>query len=104
MSDPDLIGYVTLRVPIRLVEESESFEIPEVYTYLQPGDAELVSHDIPAAWHKHLREEIIECGGISPAEWTEKELAETTILSEHPLPIEPPMPTLDFNFLNRAGS
>lgn len=99
MTDPGrLIGYVTLRVPIRLVEESESPEMPEVYTFLETGEAELVTHDIPAAWHEHLRDEMIECG-IHLGDWGPAELAGTTILHEHPLPAEPRLPTLDlFNF------
>ncbi|MBG0738726.1 hypothetical protein IV500_04745 [Paeniglutamicibacter antarcticus] len=103
MQKPDLVGYITLRVPIRLIKESESWEIPEVYTYLQPGEPELVSHDIPAAWHERLREELEEGGGIEVGQWGPEELAATTTLSEHPLPTEPPLPSLDLFSLLNAG-
>lgn len=99
MSGKDPIGYLTVRIPIRLVEESESPEMPEVYTYLDAGPAELISHDIPIAFHEHLRDELVESGGIEVGEWGPAELAGTTTLHEHPMPAVTPPPTLDlFNF------
>lgn len=74
MTTQDPIGYVTIRVPIHAVTESESWEIPQEYTYLQPGDAELVTHDIPAGWHELLREQLVE-SGIPLAPWTDEEVA-----------------------------
>lgn len=62
MRDPDIIGYVTIRIPIVTVTESESPEIPQEYTYLEPGEAELVSHDMPSGWHESLREQLAEAG------------------------------------------
>jgi hypothetical protein len=83
-SAPDqLVGHVTIRIPIWAVTDSESWEIPKEYTYLAPGDAELVSHDIPVGWHESLREELIE-SGISYAEWTDEELAAKSTLPEEP--------------------
>lgn len=70
------LGYVTIRIPVMAVTESDSWEIPQEYTYLAPGDAELVSHDIPAGWHESLREQLIE-SGIHLADWTPDELAST---------------------------
>lgn len=71
------LGYVTIRIPVRAVTDRESWEIPEEYTYLEPGEAELVSHDMPAGWHESLREQLIEFGGISLAQWTPEEVAST---------------------------
>jgi hypothetical protein len=98
MSDDNLIGYITLRIPLHRVVESESWEMPEQYVYLEPGPAEIVTHDIPLSWHEHLRDEMIECG-VDLGTWGPEELAATTTLHEHPLPAGPRLPTLDlFNF------
>jgi hypothetical protein len=75
MTDPGLLGYVTIRIPIRSVVERESWEIPQEYTVLEVGDAELVSHDMPVGWHESLREELIE-SGIPLANWTDEEVAD----------------------------
>jgi hypothetical protein len=76
-SNPDQpLGHVTIRIPVRSVTESESWEIPQEYTYLEPGEAELVSHDMPSGWHESLREQLIE-SGIHLADWTPQELAAT---------------------------
>lgn len=96
MTSPDPIGYITLRVPIHLVKESESWEMPQVYSYLQSGEPELVSHDIPISFHEHLRDELVECGGIEVGKWGPTELAATTTLHENPLPAEPPLELLNF--------
>jgi hypothetical protein len=102
MTDPSLIGYITLRIPLRRVVESESWEMPKEYTYLEPGPAEIVTHDIPLSWHENLREEMLECG-VDLGTWGEAELAATTTLHEHPLPAEPRLPTLDlFSFQKTA--
>lgn len=76
----EVIGHLTLRVPIRLIEDQESWEIPEVYTYVAADDAELVSHDIPAEHHERFRETLEESGGIQVGTWGEAELAATTTL------------------------
>ncbi|QOT19717.1 hypothetical protein HMI59_23810 (plasmid) [Paenarthrobacter sp. YJN-5] len=93
------LGYVTIRIPIRSVTERESWEIPEEYTYLEPGEAELISHDMPAGWHESLREQLIE-SGIYLAQWTAEEVAAACTR-----PAEPPKPvrTLDlFGFQTAA--
>lgn len=100
MAAPRLLGHLTVRIPIRLVEESESPEIPEVYTYLDAGPAELVSHDIPASWHAYLRDELVESGGIEVGAWGPAELEATTTLHEHPMPAEPRPPRMDFDLLS----
>lgn len=69
------LGYVTIRIPIRSVVERESWEIPQEYTVLEVGEAELVSHDMPAGWHGSLREELVE-SGIPLANWTDEEVAD----------------------------
>lgn len=97
------VGYLTLRVPISLVEESESPEMPEVYTYVDAGPAELVSHDIPASMHAYLRDDLVESGGLQVGDWGPKELAETTLLHEHPMPAEPAIPSLELGFLGSAA-
>lgn len=89
----DSIGYITLRIPITLVRESESWEIPEEYTYLSAGEAELVSHSIPARFHQGLRDDLIECG-IHPAQWDEADLAEKTTLKEEPPVLDHSAPLL----------
>ena len=66
-------GYVTIRIPVRLVTESESWEMPQPYTVLEVGEAELVAHDMPPAWHSCLREELVEAG-IDMADWTDEEV------------------------------
>lgn len=86
MTAQDPIGYVTVRIPIHAVTESESWEIPQEYTYLQSGDAELVTHDIAAGWHESLREQLIEFG-VSYAPWTEEEIA-----AKSTRPADPPRP------------
>lgn len=101
MLKDDVIGHLTVRIPIRLVEDQESWEIPQVYTYLAAGPAELVSHDVPVEFHGHLRDELVESGGIEVGEWGPVELAETTILHEHPQPAGPPAPNIDLE-LGRA--
>jgi hypothetical protein len=59
------IGHLLVRVPIFAVTESESWEMPEEYTYIAPGDAELIEHTIPVAWWMQLSEDIAELhGGI----------------------------------------
>lgn len=103
MSAEAPIGHVLLRVPVFLERESESWEIPKEYTYLAAGEAELVSHDIPSIWHEHLREDLIESGGIEVSQWGEAELAATTTLHEHPLPAEPPLPTLELFSFQKAA-
>lgn len=77
MTTEEPIGHITLRVPVFLVTESESWEMPKEYTYLAAGEAELVSHDIPFGWHESLREELIESGGIEMDNWTPEQLADT---------------------------
>ncbi|MBT2549741.1 hypothetical protein [Arthrobacter sp. ISL-65] len=84
MTEPAPIGYITLRVPVFQERESESWEIPEEYFYLRAGEAELVSHDIPAALHECTRDELIECGGISLAPWDAAEMAAKTTRTEEP--------------------
>lgn len=88
MTADELIGHIVLRVPIVRVTEAESWEIPQQYTYLAPGDAELISHDIPASFHGHLREELAEVRYVEYGDWGPDELAETTRLHEHPMPAE----------------
>lgn len=95
------VGYLTLRVPISLVEDRESWEIPQPYTYLDAGPAELVSHDIPVSFHASLRDDLVEIGGIRGT-WGAEETAQTTLLHEHPMPAEPAPPTLDLFSLGRA--
>lgn len=68
------LGYVTIRIPIRSFVERESWEMPQEYAVLEVGDAELVSHDMPAGWHGSLREELVE-SGIPLADWTDEEVA-----------------------------
>jgi hypothetical protein len=95
----EIIGHLTVRIPIRLVEDQESWEIPQVYTYLEADPAELVSHDIPVAFHERMRETLEESGGFQVGTWGEAELAATTTLHEHPLPAVEPLPTFElFNF------
>jgi hypothetical protein len=96
------IGYLTLRVPISLVEESESPEIPEVYTYLDAGPAELVSHDIPTSFHAHLHDDLVEVLGLAVGDWGPKKLAETTLLHEHPMPAERTLPSLELLSFGKA--
>lgn len=71
-----LLGHVTVRIPIYEVTEQESWEIPEWYKYLTPGDSELVSHDIPEEYHEWL---VPSAGMIewelTPENWTEEEIA-----------------------------
>ncbi|QOD05942.1 hypothetical protein [Pseudarthrobacter sp. BIM B-2242] len=99
----DVIGHLTVRIPIRLVEDRESWEIPEVYTYLEADPAELVSHDIPVAFHERMRETLEESGGFQVGTWGEVELAQTTLLHEHPMPAEPALPSLELNFFGKAS-
>lgn len=73
------LGYVTIRIPVMAVTESESWEIPQEYTFLDPGEAELVSHDIPSGWHESLREHLVE-SGVHLAYWTPEEVASTCTL------------------------
>lgn len=70
-----LLGHVTVRIPIYEVTEQESWEIPEWYKYLTPGDSELVSHDIPEGYHEWLlpSEGMIEWE-LTPENWTEEEI------------------------------
>ncbi|WP_422759122.1 hypothetical protein [Paenarthrobacter sp. C1] len=98
MSAEEPIGHLVFRVPVFRVTESESWEVPKEYTYLAPGDAELISHDIPASFHETLREELIEARYVEYGDWGPKELAETTRLHEHPMPAEPAAPTLGLDF------
>lgn len=99
----DVIGHLTVRIPIHLVEDQESWEIPQIYTYFSAGAAELVSHDIPVEFHEHLRNELVESGGIEVGEWGPADLAATTTLHEHPMPAVTPPPTLElFNFQKSA--
>lgn len=74
MSTDQLVGYLTVRVPVYAVTDSESWEIPEEYTYLSPGDAELVSHDIPDSWHEALSHDKQDFD-ISLGEWSEDDIA-----------------------------
>lgn len=72
-----LLGYVTIRVPIFEVTESESWEIPQEYTYLATGESELVSHDLPTDYHESLlfeRDEMLE-RDVTLGGWTEEEIA-----------------------------
>lgn len=92
MPAEELIGHIVFRVPILRVTDRESWEIPQEYTYLAPGDAELVSHDIPSALHETLRDDLIEARYLEYGDWGAKELAETTRLHEHPMPAELPPP------------
>jgi hypothetical protein len=98
-----VIGHLTVRIPVRLVEDQESWEIPQIYTYLEADPAELVSHDIPMAFHERMRETLEESGGFQVGSWGEAELAETTTLHEHPLPAAEPLPAFDlFSFTKTA--
>lgn len=90
MSADELIGHLTVRIPVYAVTESESWEIPEEYTYVNAGDAELVSHDVPASWHGNLREDLIE-GGLTLAPWSVEELAAKTTTPEQPAPTARPL-------------
>lgn len=76
MAQDGIIGHITLRIPIHAYTDRESWEIPEEYTYLEPGQAELVEHDMPAGWHAHMREALIE-SGTRCAAWTDEQIAET---------------------------
>lgn len=92
-SNPDQpLGYVTIRIPVMSVTESESWEIPEEYTYLDPGEAELVSHDMPVGWHESLREQLIE-SGIYLAQWTPEQIASTCTRPAEQTPA--PAPSLE---------
>lgn len=97
MAAPRLLGHITFRVPILLVEESESPEMPEVYTYPDVGPAEIISHDIPVAWHAHLRDDLVEACSFDVGEWGPADLAATTVLHEHPMPAEPRPPRMDLD-------
>lgn len=70
------LGYVTLRVPIMAVTDSESWEIPEEYTYLRPSKAEIVGHDIPERDWQHLRADIQD-HGVELEDWTIQKLSKT---------------------------
>ncbi|WP_139187290.1 hypothetical protein [Pseudarthrobacter chlorophenolicus] len=94
------LGYVTIRIPIHAVTESESWEIPQEYTYLEPGEAELVTHDMPSGWHESLREELIE-SGIRLAQWTPEELASTCTRPAEAAPSQAPSLQL-FSFEKEA--
>jgi hypothetical protein len=94
----DVIGHLTVRIPIHLIEDQESWEIPQKYTYVAAGDAELVSHDIPAALHERFRETLEESGGLPVGTWGEAEMAATTTLAETPLPAAAPRPDNAFDF------
>jgi hypothetical protein len=98
-----IIGHLTVRIPVRLVEDQESWEIPQVYTYLETDPAELVSHDIPMAFHERMRETFEESGGFEVGTWGEVELAETTTLHEHPMPVRAPLPVLDLFSFQKAA-
>lgn len=95
MTAQDPLGYVTVRIPIHAVTESESWEMPQEYTYLQPGDAELVTHDIPQGWHESLREQLIEFG-LSYAPWTQEEIAAKSTRPPEPHRREPAVLLLNF--------
>jgi hypothetical protein len=69
-----IIGHVTLRIPIHAYTERESFEIPQTYTVIEPGDAELVEHDLPVGWHGSMREMLSE-SGITVGPWTDEHIA-----------------------------
>lgn len=97
-----VIGHLTVRIPVRLVEDQESWEIPQIYTYLEADPAELVSHDIPMAFHERMRETLEESGGFRVGSWGEAELAETTTLHEHPLPAVEPLPAFDLFSFQKA--
>lgn len=86
-----LIGHVTIRVPVYEVRDQESWEIPEEYTYLAPGDAELVTHDIPESWHEALREQMAE-HGIDLAEWTPEQIAAACARAAEAAPEPDPFP------------
>jgi hypothetical protein len=91
------LGYVTIRVPITEVTESESWEIPEKYTYLEVGESELIEHDIPERYHEWVllsRDEMYE-HDISLGGWTSEEVAATHVPSDAPLiPNDIPFPEL----------
>jgi hypothetical protein len=95
MSDDAPIGHITLRIPIFKETDSESWEIPQEYTYLVPGDAELVSHDVPSHWHDFLREHLIE-SGVVMGEWTTEHITATCTLPDDEAALEPPALTLIF--------
>lgn len=71
-----LLGYVTIKIPIFEVTESESWEMPQEYTYLATGESELVSHDIPTGYHEWLlpSEQMLEWE-ITPENWTPEQIA-----------------------------
>jgi hypothetical protein len=73
-----LLGHVIIRIPIYEVTESESWEIPEEYTYLATGESELVSHDIPTGYHEWLMpsQEMLDWE-ITPENWTKDEISAT---------------------------
>lgn len=74
-----LLGHVTIRIPIFEVTESESWEMPQEYTYLATGESELVSHDLPAGYHESLlseRDEMLD-QNVTLGGWTEEEIAAT---------------------------
>ena len=71
------LGYITVRIPVAMVRESESWEMPEEYTYMVPGQPELVSHDIPPFYHQSLlleRDEMPE-PEVTLGGWTSEEIA-----------------------------
>lgn len=93
MAQDGIIGHITLRIPIHAYRESESWEIPEEYIVLEPGEAELVEHDMPAGWHASMREMLTE-SGITTAPWTDEQIAEACTREEAgaPMPAEPMTP------------
>lgn len=97
-----LLGHLTIRVPVYQVRDQESWEIPQEYTYLAAGAAELASHDLPLEWHESLRDDLVEAGGIEIGEWGPKELAETTVLHEHPLPPVRSLPEPSFTMFGKS--
>lgn len=88
MAQDGIIGHITLRIPIHAYTERESYEIPEEYTVLEPGDAELVEHDMPASWHASLPEYMGEWG-IARGEWTDEHIATTCTRQEPKEPFGP---------------
>lgn len=88
MAQDGIIGHITLRIPIHASTERESWEIPEEYTVLEPGEAELVEHDLPAGWHPTMREMLTE-SGITVGPWTDEHIAETCTREEPQEPFGP---------------
>jgi hypothetical protein len=81
------LGYVTIRIPITEITESESWEIPQKYTYLEVGKSELIEHDIPERYHEWVlisNDEIYE-HDIALGGWTREEVTKTHTPSDAPI-------------------